>query len=84
VRNELFLVRSPALLSDMGITAAFCPCGIFPLDLMLGFSPFSKFCRPNIDFHVVDGFSVYVASNNVDLPWILLTKYFLTLHKVEV
>lgn len=80
----MFLVRSPALLSDMGITAVFCPCGIFPLDLMLGFSPFNMFCGPNINFYVVDGFSVYVAANNVDFPWFLLTKYFLTLHKVEV
>jgi len=38
----------------------------------------------NIDFLVVDGFSVYVAANNVYFPWILLTKYFLTPHKVEV
>lgn len=79
----MFLVRSPALLSDMGITAAFCPCGIFPLDLMLGFSPFRIFCGPNIVFHVADDFSEYVAANNVYFPWILLIKYFLTLHKVE-
>jgi hypothetical protein len=76
-------VRSPALLSDMGITAVFCPCGIFPLDLMLGFSPFSIFCGPNSDFHAVDGFSEYVATNNVHLLCILITNYFLTLDKVE-
>lgn len=78
----MFLVRSPALLSDMGITAAFCPCGVFPLDLMLGFSPFSKFCGPNIDFYVVADSFEYVAANNVYFPRILLTKYILTLHKV--
>jgi hypothetical protein len=50
VRKELFFVSSPALLSDMGITAAFSPCGILPLDLMFGFSPFSRFCRLNMKF----------------------------------
>lgn len=78
----MFLVRSLALLSDMGITAAFCPCGVFPLDLMLGFSPFSKFCGPNVDFYVVGGCFEYAAANNVYFQWILLTKYILTLHKV--
>jgi hypothetical protein len=54
VRKELFFVSSPALLSDMGITAAFSPCGIFPRDLMFGFRPFSRFCKLNMKFHSIN------------------------------
>ena len=45
LRKLLFLVISPALLSDIGITADFSPFGNFGCVFMFGFRPFRIFWK---------------------------------------